>query len=125
MSVKALMTQEPLHVHRHRIVRSKNIWTHWLPRAILVYNIDRTLNEAGHFTEVVDLIVQYKDHSEQATFHITGIIQTTIILGHTWLMEHNPEIDWRTGEISMMRCPTSCRLNTTEERNWLNHISAI
>src|SRR5882724_10198304 len=54
-------------------VRSKNIRTHRLPRAIPVYNIDRTPNEAGHITEVVDLIVQYKDHSDWVTFHITGI----------------------------------------------------
>jgi len=54
-------------------VRSKNIRTHRLPREIPVYNIDGTPNEAGHITEVVDLIVQYKDHSEQVTFHVTGI----------------------------------------------------
>src|SRR5882724_1003796 len=105
-------------------VRSKNIWTHQLPRGIPVYNIDGTPNEAGHITKVVDLIVQYKDHSKQVTFHIMGIGQTTIILGHTWLMGHNPKIDWRTGEISMMRCPTPCRPKATEESNRLNHISA-
>src|SRR5882724_5929449 len=54
-------------------IRSKNIRTHQLPRAIPVYNVDGTPNEAGHITEVIDLIVQYKDHSERATFHIMGI----------------------------------------------------
>src|SRR5882724_4432294 len=44
-----------------RFIRSKNIRTHRLPRAILVYNVDGTPNEAGHITKVVDLIVQYKD----------------------------------------------------------------
>jgi len=34
-------------------VRSKNIWTHRLPRAIPVYNIDGTPNKVGHITEVV------------------------------------------------------------------------
>jgi len=61
-------------------------------------------------------MVQYKEHSEQATFHVTSIGQTTIILGHMWLMEHNPEIDWHMGDISMMRCPASCRLKTAEEK---------
>ena len=56
-----------------KFVWPKNIWTHQLPRAIPVYNIDGTPNEAGHITEVIDLIVQYKDHSEQVTFHITSI----------------------------------------------------
>src|SRR5882724_2660260 len=108
MSVKALIDSGAMGMFIDvRFVRSKNIWTHWLPRAILVYNVDGTPNEAGHITEVVDLIVQYKDHSEQVTFHVTGISQTMIILGHMWLMEHNPEIDWHMGEISMTRCPTS------------------
>src|SRR5882724_5341482 len=66
-----------------KFIRSKNIRTHRLPRAIPVYNIDGTPNEAGHITKVVDLIVQYKDHSKRATFHVMGIGQTTIILGHT------------------------------------------
>ena len=25
-----------------------------------------------------------------------------------WLRRHNPEIDWKTGEIKMMRCPDKC-----------------
>ena len=32
-------------------IRSKNIWTHQLPRAIPVYNVDGTPNEAGHITK--------------------------------------------------------------------------
>src|SRR5882724_11579445 len=105
-------------------VRSKNIWTHRLPRAIPVYNVDGTPNEVGHITKVVDLIVQSKDHSEWATFHVMGISRTTIILGHTWLMEHNPEVDWCMGEISMTRCPMSCRLKATEEMDRPNRITA-
>ena len=25
-----------------------------------------------------------------------------------WLTRHNPEIDWKTGEVKMMRCPEEC-----------------
>ena len=25
-----------------------------------------------------------------------------------WLAYHNPEIDWRTGEVKMTRCPEEC-----------------
>jgi len=39
-------------------------------------------------------------------------------------MEHNPEIDWCTGEISMTRCPTSCRPKATEETDRPNRTSA-
>src|SRR5882724_13103700 len=39
-------------------------------------------------------------------------------------MEHNPEIDWHMGEISMTRCPTSCRPKATEEMDRPNRILA-
>src|SRR5882724_13039366 len=60
-------------------VQSNNLKTRRLPRVIPVYNVDRTPNEAGHITKVIDLLVRYKNHSEQATFHVTGIGHTTII----------------------------------------------
>jgi len=45
-----------------KFVQLKNIQTHRLPRAIPVYNVDGTPNEAGHITKVIDLIVQYKEY---------------------------------------------------------------
>jgi|SRR5882724_2205105 len=52
-------------------------------------------------------------------FHVMGIGQTTIILGHMWLMEHNPNIDWHTREVTMTCCPSSCGLRTTlEQSDW-------
>ena len=31
-----------------------------------------------------------------------------VILGMPWLACHNLEIDWRTGEVKMTRCPEEC-----------------
>jgi hypothetical protein len=31
-----------------------------------------------------------------------------MILGFTWLCEHNPEIDWQTKEVRMSRRPPQC-----------------
>ncbi|KNZ81231.1 hypothetical protein J132_02183 [Termitomyces sp. J132] len=31
-----------------------------------------------------------------------------MILGFTWLHEHNPEIDWTKGEVKMSCCPRRC-----------------
>src|SRR5882724_12829951 len=70
---------------------------------------------------MMDLIIQYKGHSERATFHVTGFSQMTIILGHTWLMEHNPEIDWGTRKVSMTQCPASCGMNATLD--WMNQLT--
>ena len=31
-----------------------------------------------------------------------------VILGMPWLTRHNPEIDWKTGEVKMTRCLDEC-----------------
>jgi hypothetical protein len=31
-----------------------------------------------------------------------------MILGFTWLRDHNPEIDWQMKEVRMSRCPPQC-----------------
>src|SRR3979490_3031757 len=73
-----------------------------LPHAILVYNIDGTPNEAGSIKEEVDLICAYGNHTEHTTFSITSLGHLAIILGHTWLTEQNPEVNWHSGEVRMV-----------------------
>jgi hypothetical protein len=90
-------------------VNSRALQTRPLPRAIPVYNIDGTLNEAGSITQVIDLVCRFQDHSERMTFHVTQLGSQPIILGHNWLVEHNPEIDWKSGELKMSRCPEYCQ----------------
>ena len=79
-----------------------------LPSPIPVFNIDGTPNEAGAITEAVDLILRYKNHSERTTFVVTNLGKQKLILGHSWLRKHNPEVDWATGEVKMSRCPPRC-----------------
>jgi len=31
-----------------------------------------------------------------------------MILGYTWLKDHNPEVNWQTREVQMNRCPPQC-----------------
>ena len=74
---------------------AKSNWLHtWkLSEPILVYNVDGTLNEAGSITEVVDLILRYRNHLEWTLFAVIGLGKQKLILGHSWLQKHNPEID--------------------------------
>ena len=76
-----------------------------LTEPIPVYNVDGTPNKAGAITEVVSLILRYKNHSERTTFAVSDLGKHKLILGHSWLREHNPEIDWTTGKVKMSRCP--------------------
>ena len=98
-----LFIDEP-YVDEMKFTRSK------LPRSIPVYNIDGTLNENGSVKEYVDLIVRFGDHTERARFYITALGGDMLVIGHPWLVHHNPEINWTTGEIRMSRCPSECRI---------------
>jgi len=39
---------------------------------------------------------------------VIGGQKWSVILGMLWLACHNPEIDWRTGEVKMTRCLEEC-----------------
>src|SRR5277367_249793 len=86
-----------------------------LSKPIPVYNVDGTPNEAGFITEVVDLILRYKNHSERTLFAVSSLGKQKLILGHSWLRKHNPEINWTTGEVKMSRCPPQCCAGCRDE----------
>ena len=86
----------------------EQIETKKLSVPIPVRNIDGTLNEAGPITEVADMVLRYQNHSERMVFAVTATRGEDIILGLPWLKEHNPEVDWRTEEVKMSRCPAQC-----------------
>ena len=92
-------------------VQAKNLTVQKLPQSIPVYNIDGSLNNHGSIKETVDLILRYQDHTERATFHVTALGGVPVILGHPWLSRHNPQVNWKTGEVIMSRCPSECRLH--------------
>jgi hypothetical protein len=89
-------------------VRLNNLSTRRLTTPIPVYNIDGTANEAGTITEIADIILCYKGHAERTQFAVTSLGKQNMILGFTWLCDHNPEIDWQTKEVRMSRCPPQC-----------------
>ena len=81
-----------------------------LTQPILVYNVDGTPNEASSITEVVNLILHYKNHSERTTFAVTCLGKQKLLLRHSWLQKHNLEINWAKGEVKMSRCPHTVAL---------------
>ena len=94
-------------INRHY---AKSSWFHLLKlsKPIPVFNIDSTPNEAGSVTKVVDLIFWYKNHSERTLFAVSNLGKQKLILGHSWLRKHNPEINWETREVKMSCCPPCC-----------------
>ena len=69
----------------HNYVEWNRLTTWKLQCAIPVYNVDRSPNEAGSITEIVDAILHYKGHTEHTSFAVTSLGKQDIILGFTWL----------------------------------------
>lgn len=89
-------------------VARNGIATKRLSRPVPVLNVDGTPNLAGQITEVVDLTLRYRRHAERILLAVTGLGKKTVVLGYSWLKEHNPEVDWQTREVKLSRCPRRC-----------------
>jgi len=75
-----------------------------LERPIVVRNIDGTNNSGGVIIHQVEVNVYYKGHVERMRMDVCELGKMEIILGMPWLVAHNPEINWKTGEVKMTRC---------------------
>jgi len=79
-----------------------------LERLMNVRNVDRSLNKEGPIENTVEVNIYYQGHRERTEIDVIGGQKWTVILGMPWLACHNPEIDWRTVEVKMTRCPEEC-----------------
>jgi len=79
-----------------------------LERPINVRNVDGSLNKEGPIENMVEVNIYYQGHRERTEINVIGGQKWTVILGMLWLARHNSEINWRTGEVKMMRCPEEC-----------------
>ena len=70
-----------------------------------VRNVDGSFNKEGPIEHTVEVNIYFKEHREKTEIDIIGGQKWTVILGMPWLVCHNPEIDWRMGEVKMTRCP--------------------
>ncbi|GLB45956.1 putative reverse transcriptase (RNA-dependent DNA polymerase) [Lyophyllum shimeji] len=91
LGLKALLDSGASGLFLHiRFVREHSLTTRTLSRPILINNVDGTANAAGAITEVIDLVLRHDPW-------------------FTWLKEHNPEIDWAAGTVSMSHCLSRCQ----------------
>ena len=79
-----------------------------LEKPMHMRNINRSLNREGSIEHTVEVNIYYQGYRERMEIDMIGGQKWTVILGMLWLACHNPEIDWRTGKVKMMRCPEEC-----------------
>jgi len=108
-SVKALLDSGATGSFINRdFVRSKGMNTRTLLRNIPVFNVNGSPNKAGQISEVVDVVLWYKTHSERMLLAVSGLGKQSLILSYDWLKDHNPKIDWEKGEVKMTCCLLRC-----------------
>ncbi len=74
-----------------------------------VRNVDRLLNKERPIENTIEVNIYYQGHREKTEINVIGGQKWTVILGMPWLARHNPEINWRTGEVKMTKCSEECR----------------
>ena len=70
--------------------------------------MDGTQNRNGKIQYGIDLLVMVGDHQERIHFLLGKTQSHMVILGHDWLKQHNPEIDWVKAEVKLTHCPSPC-----------------
>ena len=80
-----------------------------LVKPVPVLNIDGTRNQEGDITHYVLLTVGIGKHAEKLWCAVTCLGKVPLILGHTWLRKHNPDIDWVTGKANLTQRPLECK----------------
>ena len=93
-------------VRRHKFKRTK------LERLVYMRNVDSTLNYVEPIVDTVEVEIFFKGHKERMSIDVIRGQKWSMILDMPWLGCHNPEIDWKTGEVKMTRCPNEC------EKKW-------
>jgi len=86
----------------------KQVFQLKLKRLMNVRNVDRSLNKEGPIEYTVEVNIYFKGYRERMEIDVIGGQKWTMILEMPWLARYK-EIDWRTREVKMMRCPEKCR----------------
>jgi len=70
-----------------------------------IRNMDGLLNKEELIEHMVEVNIYYQGHRERMEINMIRGQKWQVILGMLWLAHHNPEIDWKIGEVKMTRCP--------------------
>jgi len=80
-----------------------------IEKPIYMRNIDGSFNKEELIEHMIEVNIYYQGHRERTEINVIDRQKWSVILGMPWLACHNPEIDWKTGEVKITRCPEECR----------------
>ena len=100
LKVKALIDSRYTNITiAWKTVEEKGIPTKLLPKPFDVYNSNGSRNGKKTIKEFVPLEINSNGHIGQIDTVVSEIKEIDLFLGHDWLVEHNPEVDWKEGVI--------------------------
>ena len=79
-----------------------------IDKPIYVRNVNGSFNKEGPIEYTVEVNIYYQGHRERTEIDVIEGQKWSVILEMQWLAYYNPEIDWRTEEVKMMRCSEKC-----------------
>jgi len=92
-----------------KTVEEKEISTKSLPRSFNVYNSDGSRNGEKTIREFVLLEINSNRYIKQIAIVVSEIKEMNLFLEHDWLVEHNPEVDWKEEVIQFTKYPGHCK----------------
>ena len=95
-----------------KFIRKQEFKLKKMERPIYIRKVNGTFNKKRPIENMVEVNIYYQRYRERTDINVIGRQKWNIISGIPWLAHHNPEIDWRIGEVKMMRCPEKC------EKQW-------
>ena len=70
--------------------------------------MDSSFNKERSIEHIVEVNIYYQEHRKRMEIDVIEGQKWSVILEILWLVHHNPEIDWRTEEVNMMRYAEKC-----------------
>ena len=76
-----------------------------IEKPIYIRNMNGSFNKEGLIEHIVEVSIYYQRHRERTEIDVIREQEWSVILKIPWLTCYNPEIDWRTREVKITRCP--------------------
>jgi hypothetical protein len=92
-----------------KMVKKENIPTRKLVKSMTARNADGLVTGNKQITDFVKVEMEVNGHKEDLEAVVTPLDSPGLLLGHDWLMYHNPEIDWSNWMMKFKNCPETCK----------------
>ena len=80
-----------------------------IEKSIYVRNVDGMFNKEEPIENTVEINIYYQGYRERIEIDVISGQKWSLILEMPWLAFHNPEIDWKIGEMKITRCLEECK----------------